>query len=181
MQLAAGEGWLEHVPSVHCSFGGAGADDCVQLVYEQDDVAFMGTHLVDHGFQPLFELTTVLGPRDEPGQVQHDDPLAGQGRRHVAVDDPLRDAFDDGRLAHAWIADQHWIVLGAAREHLQRLVDLVVAANDRIEPAFARLRREVAAILVERRGGAGGGAATARRGPEPLGIGHGRAQQLAGL
>jgi len=35
----------------------------------------------------------------------------------VAVDDALRQAFDDRGLAGAGLADQHGIVLRAAREH----------------------------------------------------------------
>ena len=55
--------------------------------------------------------------------------------RHVAAHDALREAFDDGRLADARLADQHRIVLGAPREHLDDAADLLVAADDRIELA----------------------------------------------
>ncbi len=41
-QLAAGEGRLEQVGGVVAAFGSAGADDGVQLVDEQDDVAGIG-------------------------------------------------------------------------------------------------------------------------------------------
>src|SRR6266513_668165 len=47
----------------------------------------------------------------------------------------LRETFDDGRLAHAGLADEHGIVLGAPRENLDRAADLLVAANDRVELA----------------------------------------------
>ena len=39
VQLAARERRLEHVAGVHGALGGAGADDGVQLVDEQDDLA----------------------------------------------------------------------------------------------------------------------------------------------
>jgi tRNA(Ile2) C34 agmatinyltransferase TiaS len=42
--------------------------------------------------------------------------LSLQALRHVAVDDALRKAFDHGGLAHAGFADEHGIVLGAARK-----------------------------------------------------------------
>jgi len=38
--------------------------------------------------------------------------------RHVAIDDPLGEALDDGRLAHARLAEEHGIVLRAAAENL---------------------------------------------------------------
>jgi hypothetical protein len=40
--------------------------------------------------------------------------LVVQAFGHVAVDDPLRQSFDDCGLADAGIADQHRIVLGTA-------------------------------------------------------------------
>ena len=59
---------------------------------------------------------------------------------HVAAHDALREPFDDRRLADAGLADEHRIVLGAAREHLNDAADLFVAADDRIELAGARRR-----------------------------------------
>jgi uncharacterized protein YjiS (DUF1127 family) len=47
-------------------------------------------------------------------------------------------ALDDRGLADAGLADQHRVVLGAAREHLDDAADLLVAADDRIELALAR-------------------------------------------
>ena len=66
------------------------------------------------------------------------------------ADDALRQAFDDGGLADAGLADQHRVVLGAARQHLDHAADLVVAADDRIELALARQLGEVAAVALER-------------------------------
>ena len=70
--------------------------------------------------------------------------------RHVAVDDAQREAFDDGGLADAGLADQHGIVLGAAREHLHSAADFLVAADHRIELAFARRFRQIARIFLQR-------------------------------
>ena len=57
---------------------------------------------------------------------------------HVAADDALRETFDDRGLADAGFADQHRVVLGAAREHLDDAADLFVAADDRVELALRR-------------------------------------------
>ena len=57
---------------------------------------------------------------------------------HVAADDALGQALDDGRLADARLADQHRVVLGAPRQHLDDAADLLVAADDRVELALAR-------------------------------------------
>ena len=132
------------------AFGGAGADDGVQLVDEQDDLALRVGDFLEHRLQPLLELAAVLRAGDERAHVERDDPLVAQAFGHVAADDPLRQAFDDRRLADARLADQHRVVLGAARQHLNHAPDLVVAADDRIELALARDVRQVAAVPLER-------------------------------
>jgi hypothetical protein len=70
------------------------------------------------------------------------------------------EALDDRGLADAGLADQHRVVLGLAREDLDRAPDLLVPADDRVELPAARGLHEVAAVLLERlvgslRGGAG--------------------------
>ena len=67
-----------------------------------------------------------------------DDALVLQPLGHVAADDALRQPFDDRGLADAGLADQHRVVLGAARQHLDDAADLLVAADDRVELALAR-------------------------------------------
>ena len=49
MELAAGQHRLEHLRRVHRPFGGAGADDGVQLVDEQDDPSLRFRDLLPDG------------------------------------------------------------------------------------------------------------------------------------
>ncbi len=150
MQLTARQRGLEHVAGVHGAFGLAGADHGVQLVDEQDDLAFLLGEIVEHALQALFEFAAELGARDQRAHVEREDAFALEAFGHFAVDDALREAFDNGGLADAGLADEHGVVLGAAREHLHRAADLVVAADDRIELAARRARREVDGVLLER-------------------------------
>ena len=71
------------------ALGGAGADEIVELVDEQDDVAAL-LDLLHDLLQPLLELTPVLRARDERGEVERVDLLAMQklGRSRG---DPLRE------------------------------------------------------------------------------------------
>src|SRR6185312_5179190 len=57
--------------------------------------------------------------------------------------------LDDGRLADAGLADQHRVVLGAAREDLHDPLDLGLTTDDGIELALGCELREVAPELVE--------------------------------
>ena len=63
-QLAAGEGGLEQVAGVHRALGLARADDGVQLVDEQDDLALGAGDFLDDGLEPLFELAAELRAGD---------------------------------------------------------------------------------------------------------------------
>ena len=149
-QLAAGEHRLEQVGGVDGALGGAGADDRVQLVDEQDDLAVGLLDLLEDGLQALLELAAVLGAGDQRADVERDDAAVAQRLGHVAGDDALGEALGDRGLADAGLADQDGVVLGAAREDLDDAADLVVAADDRVELAVLGGLREVAAELLER-------------------------------
>ena len=134
----------------------------MQLVDEQDDVA-AGVDLLEHLLQAFLEVTAVAAARHQRTQVQGVELLVLQRLGDLAVHDGLRQALDDGGLADAGLADQHRVVLGAPGQHLHDPLDFLLAADDRVELAFHRGGRQVAAELVEhqRRGRAAGLAATA--------------------
>ena len=122
-------------------------------------------HFLQHGLQPLLELAAVFGAGDQRAHVEREQLLVLQAFRHVAVDDALRQALDDGGLADAGLADQHRIVLGAAREHLDGAADFLVAADHRIDLAVARGLRQIAGIFLQRVIGVLGGGRIPRCGP----------------
>ena len=108
--------------------------------------------LFDDLLEALLELTAVLRPGDERADVQREDTLALERLGHITLHDPVREAFGDGRLADAGLADERRIVLRAPGEDLDDPLDLLLAADDRVELLCLRHRREVHAELIERRG-----------------------------
>ena len=68
----------------------------------------------------------------------------------VAAHDALGQAFHDGGLADAGLADEHGVVLGAAAEHLHDAADFVVAADDGVELALAGGFGEIEGVALER-------------------------------
>ena len=113
MQLAAGQGGLQDVARVHGALCGTGPDDGVQLVDEQDDPAVGLLDLLEYGLQAILELATVLGACYEGAHVELDDVLVLDRRGNVTSYDALGEPLDDGGLAHARLADEHGVVLGA--------------------------------------------------------------------
>ena len=112
--------------------------------------------LLEHRLQALLELAAILRAGDQRAHVERDDALVLQAFGHVAADDALRQALDDGGLADAGLADEHRVVLGAARQHLDDAANLLVAADHRIELALPGELGQVAAVAFERLVGAFG-------------------------
>ena len=148
LQLAAGQRRLEDGGRVDRALRGAGADEVVELVDEENDVAALGD-LLHHLLQALLELAAVLRARHERGQVERVDLLVLQELGHLVRGDARREALDDGGLADARLADQHRIVLRSAREDLHHALDLGLAPDDGVELALGRQLGQVAAELVE--------------------------------
>ena len=117
---------------------------------KQNDLAVRLFDLLQHGLEAVFELAAILRAGDHRAEVERDDALVLQNFGHVAGDDAARQAFDDGGLADAGLADQHGIVLGAAAQHLHDAANLLVAPDDRVELAAARQFGEVLGVLFER-------------------------------
>src|SRR6266704_2288042 len=150
VQLAARERGLQHVAGVDRAFGLAGADHGVQLVDKDDGAALVLCELLEDGLQALFELAAVLGAREERRHVESEHPLVLERFGHFAVDDALRKALHDRRLAHAGLADQNRVVLGAALQDLDHAADLVVASDHRVELARAGALGQVERVFFER-------------------------------
>ncbi len=149
-QLATREHRLQQIGRVDGALGRTRADDRVQLVDEEDDLAGRVLDLREHGLEPLLELASVLGTRQQSADVQRPDALALQTFGHVAGDDALGEPFDDGGLADAGLADEHRVVLRAPRENLDHASDLLVATDDRIELARLGECGQIAPVLLER-------------------------------
>ena len=164
MQLSARQGGLQQVGGVHRTVGLAGPDQGVHFVDEEDDRALGGSDLVQHRLQPLLELASVLRAGDQRAHVQGEQLLVLQGLRYVAIDDAQGQALDDGGLADARFADQHRIVLGAARQHLDGAAYLFITPDHRIQFLVPGGLGQVAGVALQRviaflgRGAVGGAA-----------------------
>ena len=104
---------------------------------------------VQHGLQALLEFAAELGAGQQRRHVERQHALALERLGHLARDDALRQAFDDGGLAHAGLADQHRVVLGAALQHLDGAADFLVAADHRVELAQAGALGQVHAVFLQ--------------------------------
>jgi hypothetical protein len=121
----------------------------VHLVDHEDDVA-EALDLVDEALHAALELAAELRAGDERREVEEVDLLVAQLVGHFGpLDDALREALGDGRLADARLADEAGVVLLAAVEDLDDALGLDLAADDLVELALARLLRQILAVGVE--------------------------------
>src|ERR1700748_2225755 len=88
---------------------GTCADEVVELVDEQDDVAALGD-LLHHLLEALLELAAVLRAGHQGSQIQRVDLLVLEDVGHLVRADAGGEALDDGGLPDARLADQHRIV-----------------------------------------------------------------------
>ncbi len=148
LNLTARKRRLQNIGRVQRAFGRTGAHQRVQLVDEHDGVLALHQLLHD-GLQPLFELSAVFCARNDQGEVQGENPLVCEERWNITIGDALRQALDDGRLAHAGLADQNRIVFGPAAQNLNDALDFVFTPDERIQRAFRSRLRKVAAEFRE--------------------------------
>ena len=148
-QLSASQRRLQQVGRVNRAFRRTRPDQGVQLIDKADDFTVGIDDFLDHRLQTVFELAAELGAGDHAAQVDRHQLLVLQLIRYIAADDPLRQAFHNGGLAHTRFADQHRVVLGAAAQHLHHAADLVVAADHRIQLAQAGGFREIVRVAFQ--------------------------------
>jgi hypothetical protein len=125
----------------------------VHLVDEQDDVV-ASAKTVDQVLHALLELPSVDGACHERSHFDGADTHPGK-RWNVTGDDLLRQALDDGCLAHTRLADEQGVVLAAAEQDAHELPDLVLTSDRRVQVPLLRGLREVAAEGLQHVRGAG--------------------------
>jgi hypothetical protein len=128
----------------------AGADQRVDLVDEEDRVGLV-LQRAQHALQALLEVAAVLGARQQRAHVEGVHGGVREDLRHVLLHDAPGQAFGDRGLAHAGLTHQQRVVLAAAAQDLDHALDLVLAADQRIDLAVLGRLVQVLRELLERR------------------------------
>ena len=121
----------------------------MQFVNEQNDLALGLFDLVEHRLEPILKFAAVLGTGEHRAEIERHEPLVLERFGHVAGNDALGQALDDGGLADAGLADQYRVILGTAREDLDRAAYLVVTPDHRVELTFAGTLSQVLSVFLK--------------------------------
>ena len=153
------------------AIGFASPDNRMQLINEEQNTPIAILDLVENGLESLLKFAAVLRAGDHRAEVHRDQRFVFERFRDVAAVDAPGQSLGDGGLADARLADEHRVVLGAARQDLHDPFGLPGPADHRIQPLLAGGLREVAAELVQDEGPRSGVTAAATRGRTGLLLG----------
>src|SRR5262249_18054341 len=99
------------------TFGRTGSHERVHFVDEEHDVARAALDLIENSFDAALELTAILRAGNQWTEGEREQTFAAQRGRGIGAGHPLRQSFDDCRLADAGLADEAGIVLAAPRQN----------------------------------------------------------------
>ena len=122
----------------------------MQFIDKEDDLTVGLLNIFEHRLEAVFKLTAILRSRQHGSKIERDDALVAQQFRDIAGDDAPCQTLDDGGLAYSGLTNQHGVVLGAARKHLDHAANLFIAADDRIQFPPSRKFRQVLGVTVQR-------------------------------
>jgi hypothetical protein len=119
-EFSGDEGRLQDITGIHRSAGdGAGADDIVDFIDEEDHVLLF-LELGDDPFEPFLEVAAEAGSGQDRPHVQGEDSRPPEKLRNLPGDDELGKPLGDRGLSHTGLADVDRIILEAAAEDLDR-------------------------------------------------------------
>ena len=133
VQLAAGQHGLEQVARIHRAVGLARADDGVQLIDEEDDLALGLLDLVEDALQAFLKLAAVFCTCDQRTHVQTEHGMILQVFGHISAFDPLRQPLGDGGLTDTGLTDQHGVVLAFAGQDTDDIANFRIASDYRVK------------------------------------------------
>ena len=136
VKFTARQSRFQHVPGIHCAVSFTRPHHGVQFVDKQDDVTFLFRQIVQHAFQTLFKFTAVFRPGHQRAHIQRQYATAFQPFGHFAINDTLRQPFNNGGFTDAWLTNQHRVVFGTTLQYLDCPADFFVAADHRVKFAL---------------------------------------------
>ena len=150
VQFAAGQHRLQQIASVHGAVRLARTHDGVQLIDEEDNLAFGLFDLVQHALQALLELAAVLSARDQRTHVQAEHGAVLQVFRHITLDDTLGQALSNGGFTDTGFTDQYRVVLALTAQDADDVTDFGITADDGVKLVGLGHLDQILAVFLQR-------------------------------
>jgi hypothetical protein len=127
----------------------------LNLVDEQNRTLLF-RQTIEHLLDTLLEVAAIAGARNERTKVEREHACVQQRLGNFTLVDAQRQAFRQRRFADARFTHQQRIVLASAAQHLHHALDLLVPADERIQPAASRAIHQIGRERFERVARSGG-------------------------
>ena len=121
----------------------------MDLVDEEDDLAFALRDFGDDGLQTFFKFALILRTSDQGTHIEGVDLLGAEVFGDVTTDDTEGQTFCDSRLTDTRLPDEDGVILRTTGEDLQDTTDLIVTTDDRVELTATSTLAEVDSVLAE--------------------------------
>ena len=149
MQFAAGQHGFQQVAGIHSAVGLTGANNGMQLIDEEDNLAFALLYFIQNGFQTLLKFAAELGAGYQGTHIQREQGLIFQVFRHIAGHNPQGQTFGNGGFTNAGFTDKAGVVLALSGKNPNYIADFLITANDGIQLLGAGGFGQVPAILFQ--------------------------------
>ena len=147
-QFSARQGGFEQVGRVARAGSATGADERVGFVDEKDDGSGRALHFLNNRFEAVFEFTLHAGPGLQQAQIERTQADLLKRVGYIARGDAQGESFHHCCFAHTGFAGEDWVILPATGEDVDHLTDFKIAANDRVDLAFAGAGGQVLGVLI---------------------------------
>ncbi len=148
-ELSASQSGFEQVGGIALSSRAAGSDHGVSFVNEKNDGRGRGFNFFNEALEAIFEFTFDAGAGLQEREIERTDGDILQRRWNVTGSDAQSKTFDNGGFADARFTGEDGIVLTAAREDVNDLANLVIAAEDGVNFASFGVRGQINGELIQ--------------------------------
>ena len=92
----------------------------------------------------------MMRVRNQAAHIQREDGLILQCLRHLAGDNPLRQTFDDCRLADARFADENGVIFRFPGQNADHVSDFLITTDDGVHLLLACALDKIGAVFLQR-------------------------------
>ena len=149
VQFATRQSRFQHIARIHCAVGFACTNQSMDFIDENQSVAIVFSQVVQNAFQAFFKFAAVFRAGNQSRQVQNQKAFVTQGFRYFAVNNTLRQAFDDGGFTHTRLTNQHRVVFGTALQYLNCTADFIITTDNRVELAVSGALSQVECVFFQ--------------------------------
>ena len=143
--------WLKDGRSINRTFCGAGTNDGMNLV-DEEDVILGFLQFSNNLLHAVLKFAAILRASYQACQVKRPNLLSAQNVRNIAGSNELSQALNNGCLTNARVSQDKWVVLLTTRKNLHDTLNLAVTANDGVKLLICGKLGKVTAKLLQHGG-----------------------------